>query len=617
MTTLAARLPRARLAAAPPAAYFVGSAVFHYLGPAFAVLLFVRVEPLGVAWLRIASAAVIFAAWRRPWRGLAALDREGRRTLLAMGVVLALMNACFYVAIDHLPLGTVAAIEFLPGDRPRRARRAHAAQRARARLGDPGRLRPHRRPARGRAARDRVRLRQRRRSSPSTSCSRIASRAARRSAGSTASPPSMLIAAVAITPIGLASAAPALLDPVAIAAGIGVGIASSVIPYVCDQLAMARLARSDLLADGLAAARDCDDSRASSCSPRSRRLSRSSGSGWSSPPSASTASGARMKYARLGSTGLEVSRICLGMMSYGDPASRPWFLDEAGGRADRPAGGRVRRHLLRHRRHVLRGRQRGDHGRACCAKLFPRRDDYVLATKVYFPMGPGPNDRGLSRKHVLAADRRLAAAARHRLRRPLPDPSLGLRDADRGDDGGAARRRPSRQGALHRRLEHVRVAVRQGASTLPTRAAGRGSSRCRTTTTCVYREEEREMIPLCLDQGVGVIPWSPLARGLLAGGRDRRDDARRQRPVRRRPVRRGDFDVVDAVRAVADERDLPPAQIALAWLLAQSGRDGADRRSDQARPPGGRGRGRRRDAQRREVARLEAPYRPHPVRGHS
>jgi inner membrane transporter RhtA len=114
MTTLATRLPRARLVAPPPVAYFVGSAVFHYLGPAFAVLLFVRVEPLGVAWLRIASAAVIFAAWRRPWRGLAALDRAGQRTLLAMGVVLALMNACFYVAIDHLPLGTVAAIEFLP-----------------------------------------------------------------------------------------------------------------------------------------------------------------------------------------------------------------------------------------------------------------------------------------------------------------------------------------------------------------------------------------------------------------------------------------------------------------------------------------------------------------------
>ena len=99
---------------APPQLYFLVSAVFHYLGPAFAVLLFARVDVLGVAWLRIASAALIFAAWRRPWRAFAAQDGEGRRLLVAWGTVLALMNACFYTAIDRLPLGTVAAIEFLP-----------------------------------------------------------------------------------------------------------------------------------------------------------------------------------------------------------------------------------------------------------------------------------------------------------------------------------------------------------------------------------------------------------------------------------------------------------------------------------------------------------------------
>src|SRR3954449_10094348 len=109
---------RSRTAAAvdkaPPHAYFVVSAVFHYLGPAFAVLLFARVDVLGVAWLRIASAALIFALWRRPWRTFAALDRDGRRLLLAWGAVLAVMNCCFYESIDRLPLGTVAAIEFLP-----------------------------------------------------------------------------------------------------------------------------------------------------------------------------------------------------------------------------------------------------------------------------------------------------------------------------------------------------------------------------------------------------------------------------------------------------------------------------------------------------------------------
>ena len=103
-----------RLDRVPPATYFVGSAVFHYLGPAFAVLLFALVPPLGVAWLRIAAAAAVFAAWRRPWRTLAALDAAGSRLVLGMGAVLAVMNVCFYVAIDRLPLGTVAAIEFLP-----------------------------------------------------------------------------------------------------------------------------------------------------------------------------------------------------------------------------------------------------------------------------------------------------------------------------------------------------------------------------------------------------------------------------------------------------------------------------------------------------------------------
>ena len=98
----------------PPELYFVVSAVFHYLGPAFAVLLFARIDVLGVAWLRIASAAVVFALWRRPWRVWRDLDRETRRLLLAWGAVLALMNCCFYSAIDRMPLGTVAAIEFLP-----------------------------------------------------------------------------------------------------------------------------------------------------------------------------------------------------------------------------------------------------------------------------------------------------------------------------------------------------------------------------------------------------------------------------------------------------------------------------------------------------------------------
>jgi len=232
-----------RLAGAPPASFFVGSAIFHYLGPAFAVLLFARVDPLGVAWLRIASAAIVFAAWRRPWRGLAALDREGRRTLLAMGAVLALMNACFYVAIDHLPLGTVAAIEFLPviglaalGVRtPRNALALALAVPGVYVLTD---LQLKGEPlgvafAFANAALFALYIVLAHRVSRSSAMGRIDGLAA-----------AMLIAAFAITPIGGWSAAPALLDPVALGAGIGVGIASSVIPYVCDQLAMARLSRA-------------------------------------------------------------------------------------------------------------------------------------------------------------------------------------------------------------------------------------------------------------------------------------------------------------------------------------------------------------------------------------
>src|SRR5258707_1081257 len=98
----------------PPEAFFICSATFHYLGPAFAVLLFARVDVLGVAWLRIAAAAVIFAVWRRPWRALRGARRDTLRTVGAWGAVLAGMNCCFYLAIDRLPLGTVAAIEFLP-----------------------------------------------------------------------------------------------------------------------------------------------------------------------------------------------------------------------------------------------------------------------------------------------------------------------------------------------------------------------------------------------------------------------------------------------------------------------------------------------------------------------
>src|SRR3954451_21396316 len=222
---------------------FVVSAVFHYLGPAFAVLLFSRVDVLGVAWLRIASAAVIFALWRRPWRTFRRLDRDGRVLILQWGAVLAVMNVCFYESIDRLPLGTVAAIEFLPvvllaalGARTRRNVIALA-------LAVPGVYLLTNVQLSGEplgvafAAANAVLF---------ALYIVLAHRVAQHDAiaGIDGLAASMLVAAVVVTPLGGWEVLPAFGDPVAILAGIGVGVSSSVIPYVTDQLAMARLPRA-------------------------------------------------------------------------------------------------------------------------------------------------------------------------------------------------------------------------------------------------------------------------------------------------------------------------------------------------------------------------------------
>lgn len=227
----------------PPHAYFVVSAVFHYLGPAFAVLLFARVDALGVAWLRIVSAAAIFALWRRPWRLVAALERDARRLLLAWGTVLALMNACFYLAIDRLPLATVAAIEFLPvvalaafGVRTARNASALALAACGVYLLTGARVE-------GEALAVALAFAN---AGLFALYIVLGHRVSRLGAtgGIDGLAAAMLVAAAVATPIAGWAATPALLDPLAVAAGIGVGVASSVIPYVCDQLAMARLPRA-------------------------------------------------------------------------------------------------------------------------------------------------------------------------------------------------------------------------------------------------------------------------------------------------------------------------------------------------------------------------------------
>ncbi|HEV8191238.1 MAG TPA: hypothetical protein VGP82_07110, partial [Ktedonobacterales bacterium] len=244
----------------PPQTYFVVSAVFHYLGPAFAVLLFANVSVLGVAWLRIASAAVVFAIWRRPWRLLLHSPWPQRRTLIELGVVLAAMNACFYLAIARLPLGTVSAIEFLGqillaalGTRTRRNVLAlllavvGGVLLADVRLaGEPlGFLFAV---ANGALFMLYVVLGHRIANEPQAAEPRkggvSAAQTERGVSGIDRLGASMLVAALVISPIGLGDAAPAFTNPALLFVGIGVGLCSSVIPYVTDQLAMARLPRA-------------------------------------------------------------------------------------------------------------------------------------------------------------------------------------------------------------------------------------------------------------------------------------------------------------------------------------------------------------------------------------
>ncbi|HEY3631031.1 MAG TPA: EamA family transporter [Jatrophihabitantaceae bacterium] len=223
----------------PPTSYFLVSAVFHYLGPSFAVLLFAHLDVLGVAWLRIAAAAAVFGGWRRPWRILR--DDEHRGTLIALGIVLAAMNSLFYLAIDRLPLSTVGAVEFLgtvvlaaAGTRTRRNIAALVLAIA------------------GVFVLTDVRLG----GQPLGFAFAFANcggfmvyvilghRIANDDGKIDRLGASMLIAAVAATPFGIGAAAPAFIHPVWLLWGIGVGLCSSVIPYLTDQLAMARLPRA-------------------------------------------------------------------------------------------------------------------------------------------------------------------------------------------------------------------------------------------------------------------------------------------------------------------------------------------------------------------------------------
>ncbi len=326
-----------------------------------------------------------------------------------------------------------------------------------------------------------------------------------------------------------------------------------------------------------------------------------------------------MKYVNLGGTGLRVSRVCLGMMSYGNDSDRPWVLDEDGAEPIVKAAVDGGVTFFDTADVYSRGASEVATGRLLAK--FLDRDQFVLATKVNGSMGSGENDRGLSRKHIMSG---IDASLRrlnmdyvdlyqiHRFDRhtPVEETMAALHDVVQAGKAryiGAS----SMYAWQFAKMQHA--------------ADAHGWTRfvsMQNHYNLVYREEEREMIPQCIDQGVGVIPWSPLARGLLAGTRTRDGE--------RRTVRSGsdafgdalyqmpsDFDVVERCVEVAADLGRPSAQVALAWLLHRPGVTGPI--VGATRP------GHLEDAlaadelalTEEEMRRLEELYVPHPTLGHA
>jgi aryl-alcohol dehydrogenase-like predicted oxidoreductase len=319
-----------------------------------------------------------------------------------------------------------------------------------------------------------------------------------------------------------------------------------------------------------------------------------------------------MNYLNLGTTGLKVSRICLGTMTYGARTWRSWVLDEEAARPFFKRAIEAGINFFDTADMYSVGMSETIVGRAI--REYARRDDVVIATKVFNPMGPGPNDKGLSRKHIMQA----IDASLRRLNTDYVD----LYQIHRFDY----------ETPIEETLEALHDVVKSGkalyigaSSMWAWRFAkmlavqkSRGWTRFVTMQNhynLIYREEEREMIPLCLDEGIGLIPWSPLARGYLAGKRqterEKTDDFAHQMYYTE-----ADDAVVDRVVALAEKRGVRPAQIALAWILHKPGvtapivgaskmehLDDAIASLEISLTP-------------EEIASLEEPYRAHGVLGH-
>jgi aryl-alcohol dehydrogenase (NADP+) len=326
-----------------------------------------------------------------------------------------------------------------------------------------------------------------------------------------------------------------------------------------------------------------------------------------------------MDYVRLGKTGLKVSRLCLGMMTYGSTQWRDWVLPEEDSRPFIKRALEAGINFFDTADVYSLGVSEEITGRAL--RDFARRDEVVIATKVFNPMGDGPNQRGLSRKHIMEG-------IDNSLRR-LGTDYVDLYQIHRWDS----------ETPIEETLEALHDVVKAGKA----RYIGASSMYAwqfakalylseqngwtrfvsmQNHYNLVYREEEREMIPLCIDEGIGVIPWSPLARGFLAGNRtkSKAGDTTRSRSdnfAHSMYYSDSDFAVVDQVTAIAEKHNAKPAQIALAWMLHKPGITapiiGASKMYQLEEAIGALEV--KLDAE--EIAALESPYVPHPVLGHS
>ena len=323
-----------------------------------------------------------------------------------------------------------------------------------------------------------------------------------------------------------------------------------------------------------------------------------------------------MEYVNLGSTGLRVSRVCLGMMSYGKHESREWALEE------HDAEPIVRRAVeagitFFDTADVYNGGQSEVITGRLLRKLFGMREEYVLATKVHGETMPGENGRGLSRKHIMASiDASLKRLEldyvdlyqihRWDYRTPIAETMDALHDVVRS---GKARY----IGASS--MFAWQFAKAQSISVTPFVSM-------QNHYNLLYREEEREMIPQCIDQGVGVIPWSPLARGMLAGNRTREGE---RLTTRANTDRFGDmlykpeidFEVVERASQVAGARGLPSAQVALAWLLQKPGVTAPIVGATKLEHLEDALAAEQLELSIEEVSALEEPYVPHAIAGHA